>query len=402
MTELRPFPTPMNEATRADVAQAMCAFGGGGDPLFDEVAEIAREGFGTAVGLVTLIDSDCSRFVAHAGTDLMEVPKDFSLCAHTFVTREPLVIPDTLADPRWASQPSVVHPPHVRFYAGVPVILSGGFAIGTVCAADFVPRPDPDAGRMRLLERLARLVARAHEMPIEPDAAAAAAVAGAQRLAQDEFLTLVSHELRTPLNGIMGVAELLQPSEEDRELVEALVHTGEHLGAVVENVLAFTQMRSGEMGLDEGEIDLDAMLDGVAASFEALARARGKRLSRGERGAGRVRGDAAKLELAAACLVSNLVMHGGAEAALGARRGPEGGVVIEARDDGRGVAPEAAEAAFRAFSHAGALTTRRADGLGLGLPMTRRLAALHGGEVALSREGGGFAARIVLPPHRSL
>ena len=140
----------------------------------------------------------------------------------------------------------------------------------------------------------------------------------------------------------------------------------------------------------------------MAASFEALARARGKLLSRGEAGAGRVRGDAAKLELAAACLVSNLVMHGSAEAALSAWRGPEGGIVIEARDDGQGVAAEASEAAFRAFSHAGALRTRRADGLGLGLPMTRRLAALHGGAVTLSREGGGFSARIVLPPHRSL
>ena len=402
MTSLRPFPIPVNEPARAQVAQALCANGGAGDPLFDEIAEIAREAFGTPVALVTLIDSDSSRFVAHAGTDIASVPKDFSLCAHTFVTREPLVIPDALADPRWAAQPVVVEPPHVRFYAGVPVILSAGFAIGTVCVVDFEPRPAPGGGKMRLLERLARVVARAHELPIEPDAAAAAALAAAQRVAQDEFLSLVSHELRTPLNGIMGVAELLEPSEDERELVDALMHTGAHLGAIVENVLAFTELRSGEMTLDEGEADVDALLDRVAASFGALARARGKALEREGGPVGTARVDAAKLELAVACLVSNVVMHGGAEAALGAWRRPGGGIVIEVGDDGAGMTPEATAQAFRAFSHAGVLTTRAADGLGLGLPMTRRLAALHGGEVSLLRAGGRFVARIELPPHRSL
>ena len=402
MTSLRPFPTPVNEPARAEAARALCGHDSVGDALFDEVAEIAREAFGVPVGVVTLIDSDSARFIAHAGTDIAEVPKDFSLCAHTFVTRAPLVVPNTLADPRWASQPVVAEPPHMRFYAGAPVILSAGFAIGTVCVADFEPRPAPTAEQMRLLERLARVVARAHEIPLEPDAAAAAALAAAQRRAQDEFLALVSHELRTPLNAVLGVAELLEPSEEDRELVDALLHSGRHLGAVVESVLAFTELRSGEMALDEAEVDVDALLDGVARSFAGLARARGKRLVRGPRRAGRVRADDAKLELAVACLVSNVVLHGGAHATLDASRSPGGGVVIEVSDDGAGIEPAAAEAAFRAFSHAGPLTTRAADGLGLGLPVTRRLAALHGGAVSLDREGDLFRARIELPPHRSL
>ena len=56
---------------------------------------------------------------------------------------------------------------------------------------------------------------------------------------------------------------------------------------------------------------------------------------------------------------------------------------------------------LRAFSHAGPVSTRAADGLGLGLPMTRRLVGLHGGEVSLVRAGERFAARIELPTHRS-
>ena len=241
MTTMRPFPVSMNEPARAEGTRALGAHGGDGDPLFDEIAEIVRDVFDAPIALVTLIDSDDSRFVAHMGADIATVPKDFSLCAHTFVTREPLVIPDALADPRWASQP-VVEPPNVRFYAGAPVILSGGVPIGTVCAVALEPRPAPSENQMRILERLARVVARAHEIAIEPNAAAA--LAAAQRTAQDEFLTLVSHEMRTPLNGIMGITELLEPAEEERELVEALIHTGQHLGAVVD-ASGVTALRGG-------------------------------------------------------------------------------------------------------------------------------------------------------------
>ena len=403
MSAMRPYPIPANESARVQAAEALRPRSGQDEPLFDEVAEIAREAFGAPVALVTLIDSDTSRFLAHAGAEISEVPKNFSLCAHSFVTHEALVIPDALADPRWASQPVVVSEPHVRFYAGVPVILSAGFAIGTVCVADFVAHPAPTAEQMRLLERLARIVARAHEIPIEPDAAAAAALQAAQRKAQDEFLALVSHELRTPLNGIVGVAELLEPADEgERELVEALRNAGGHLDAIVQNVLTFTQLRSGEMALDEGEHDVDSMLDRVAGSFSALARVRGKAVERGGGVAGRATVDAAKLELAVACLLSNVVMHGGREAEISAWRRPGGGLVIEVADDGHGIDPRAQEGAFRAFSHVGALHTRPADGLGLGLPLTRRLVDLHGGELALVRSGERFLARIELPPHRSL
>lgn len=402
MSAMRPFPIPTNEAARAQAAEALRPRGGRDEPLFEEIAEIAREAFGTPVGLVSLIDSDTSCFLAHAGTDIPAVPKDFSLCAHSFVTHKPLVIPDALADPRWSSQPVVVNEPNVRFYAGVPIVLSAGFAVGTVCVADFVARPEPTPEQMRLLERLSRVVARAHEIPIEPDAAVAAALQAAQRKAQDEFLALVSHELRTPLNGIVGVTELLEPGEEvEADLIDALRHSGTHLNAIVENVLTFSQLRSGDMALDEAECDVDAMLDGVVGSFAALARSRGKSVERGAGSAGWAMVDAAKLELAAACLLSNVVIHGGREAEISAWRRPGGGIVVEVADDGQGIDPDAQDAAFRAFSQVGALDTRAADGLGLGLPLTRRLIDLHGGEVALVRTGDRFLARIELPPFRS-
>ena len=211
MSSLNSYPTPLNEPSRAQVA---CIIGDktkAEDPLFAEAAEIAREQLKTKFGIVSLIDSDRSMLLAHPGLDVAEIPKELALCAHTFVTREPLVILDAKSEPAWSNHPAVAGPPHVRFYAGAPIMLSTGFAIGTVCAIDTDPKTEVNAEDIRLLQRLANMVARAHEMPIAPDAAAAAALAAAQREAQEEFLSLVSHELRTPLNGLLGIAEILTP-----------------------------------------------------------------------------------------------------------------------------------------------------------------------------------------------
>lgn len=220
-------PPPSNEAARAAAVDALRPPSGRGEPLFDEVTEIAREALETPVALVSLIDNDTLRLLAHAGTDIPGMPKEFILCARSFISHEPLVIPDALADPRLATQPIVVDEPAVCFYAGVPAIVSGGFMVGTVCV---VARPAPTDEQMRLVERLAHVIARTHGIPVEPDAAAAAALEAAQRRAQDEFLALVSHEMRTPLDAIVGVSEILEPKDEGkRDLVEAMRHAGAHL-----------------------------------------------------------------------------------------------------------------------------------------------------------------------------
>lgn len=208
--------------------------------------------------------------------------------------------------------------------------------------------------------------------------------------------------MKTPLNGIHGMAQVLEPqSNDEAEVIAAILSSSEHLNAVVDSILAFTELSSGEITLGEGQVSIDAVLDRVVAKFQKMARMQGKSLARDGAPTGIVlRGDGARLDLALACLVSNFVSHGGGRCAVSAARLADGTVAIRVRDDGPGIEPEYQARIWQAFGVGQDVHSRRADGIGLGLPLTRRIVELHGGELDLLRGDDGMTALLRLPVWR--
>ena len=335
------------------------------------------------------------------GIDLPGTPRDMSLCAFTVAAKSTIVLPDTHADPRSHQHP-VVTGMGVRFSASAPVITSSGFCLGTVCGIDLAPRDMPSDQQIAMLDTLALMVARFYEQPILPDPAVATRLQGIAQDAQKEFLALIGHEMRTPLNGIHGMAQLLEPQGDDeREVVEAILSSAEHLNAVVGSILSFTELSAGEIKLDDHPVDLDSIVKRVLANFHKLARLRGKDVHIASDITGlKLSADAAKLELAFACLVSNFLHHGGSTCTLTTQRLADGTVSIAVADNGRGIAPEYQARIWQAFGVGNAVHTRAADGIGLGLPLTRRVVELHGGELDLLCDATGMTALIRLPHWR--
>jgi EAL domain-containing protein (putative c-di-GMP-specific phosphodiesterase class I)/GAF domain-containing protein len=111
------------------------------DSGFDDISELTRRIAGTEIGIISLVDSERQWFKSCVGAPLgqQETPRDVSFCGHTILQREPLVIHDALLDPRFADNPLVQGEPHLRFYAGFPLITSTGFAIGSLCAISRQP-----------------------------------------------------------------------------------------------------------------------------------------------------------------------------------------------------------------------------------------------------------------------
>jgi GAF domain-containing protein len=92
------------------------------------------------IATISIIEEFEQRYVAEVGLNENQTVRELAFCAHTILQKEMLVVKDATQDERFADHPSVTSPPHVRFYAGLPLINSEGYALGTLCVVDVKPR----------------------------------------------------------------------------------------------------------------------------------------------------------------------------------------------------------------------------------------------------------------------
>jgi GAF domain-containing protein len=106
----------------------------------EDLTRLASRLCETPLALITFVDGDRQTFRARVGTSLTETSRDVAFCAHAILGRDVMVVGDTAADERFAENPLVTDDPHIRFYAGAPLVTPDGFAIGTLCVLDRRPR----------------------------------------------------------------------------------------------------------------------------------------------------------------------------------------------------------------------------------------------------------------------
>ncbi|MGY2049219.1 GGDEF domain-containing protein [Methylobacterium sp. JK268] len=127
------------------------------EEAFDRITRLTRRMFDVPMSTITLIDGHRQWFKSRQGLAACETSKEPALCNFAVREARPLVVPDTLADARFAANPFVLGEPHIRFYAGVPLRTPEGHSIGTLCAMDTQPRSFP-AEHLDTLADLARIV----------------------------------------------------------------------------------------------------------------------------------------------------------------------------------------------------------------------------------------------------
>jgi signal transduction histidine kinase len=152
-----PTPLPGRESSRLATIAALDILDTPPERAFDDLTRIAALVCRTPVALVTLVDAERQWFKSRVGFALEQTSRDASFCAHAILHPGMLVVEDATQDPRFASNPLVTSEPHVRFYAGAPLVTSSGDAVGTLCVIDRVPRTLDATGRITL-EALARQV----------------------------------------------------------------------------------------------------------------------------------------------------------------------------------------------------------------------------------------------------
>ena len=223
-------------------------------------------------------------------------------------------------------------------------------------------------------------------------------VALASAQAKGQFLANVSHEVRTPLNGILGLLQLIDPSELPEPQSEYLreVHkSGRSLLAIVNDLLDLSKIEAGEMRFESVPFDLSSMTQEIAMNYASAAKLKGIELVTeiDPDVPSEVCGDPLRLRQVLSNLLNNaLKFTSKGEVRMGIRMlgRDESHVELELRvsDTGVGVSEAQAESIFRPFSQADASTTRKYGGTGLGLAICTQLVELMGGSLQLQSKVG--------------
>ncbi len=235
---------------------------------------------------------------------------------------------------------------------------------------------------------------------------------------RNEFLENISHEIRNPLNGIANLVDLLRDanlSPDARRLAHSLVRSTEHLKQVFGDVLGYTKLEYGQVGLDNRPFSLRLLLEDLIALFSVQVHEAGSSLELVYAVAevDGFRGDSEKIRAILSNFVTNALKYAPATHIVLAVRcsaGTEDGTVdvkIGVRDQGPGIPLEEQARLFKKFSRGLSAKLRGIGGTGLGLAMCRSLAQLMDGEVGVTSSPGAGSTfwlkvplqRTALPPH---
>ncbi|TQS72609.1 EAL domain-containing protein [Rhodobacteraceae bacterium] len=153
-----PYPTPVNEEDRLRALAEYHLMDTPPEEDFNRLAGLAARLFDVPITLVSFLDHDRQFFKANVGFDVCGTSREVSFCTHAIMGDDVLVIPDAAKDPRFSSNPLVLGPPFIRFYAGKPLKTPNGHKIGTVCLIDTKPRDVFTSEDRKILSDLAALI----------------------------------------------------------------------------------------------------------------------------------------------------------------------------------------------------------------------------------------------------
>jgi PAS domain S-box-containing protein len=215
--------------------------------------------------------------------------------------------------------------------------------------------------------------------------------------AKSEFLANMSHELRTPLNSVIGFSELLEDqwagklNEKQLEYVKHIFAGGHHLLELINDILDLAKVEAGKMELRVSRVEIGPLLENCLTMIrEKAIKHRFKlELNLDEVIATAViRADDVKLKQIVVNLLSNAAKFtpdGGAIRLQGSKQGNE--LVVGVSDTGIGIKPEDRQRIFEAFEQVDSSYSRKHEGTGLGLALTKRLVEMHGGRIWVESEG---------------
>ena len=437
------YPVAVDEAERINKLRKYQVLNDNDEPAFKRLIDLAKLFFDIPVVAITFMDEETQYLKSVQGLGgICRTTREVAICNYTVLSNEVFVVPDLIEDSRFSENLLVTESPHLRFYAGAPIILhedNKSYRLGSLCVMDMKPKYDFDEQQAKVLAQFAMMAADALQLQDKQRDAKHA------NEMKSDFLANMSHEIRTPMNGIIGMVEMLgetKLSREQQEYVDNIKVSNEHLMAIINGILDLSKVESGKMTIDSVPVNLSALCNEVVSLFSVKARQRGLILDYhyAESLSPYVQGDPVRLKQILANLVNNAIKftREGGRVSLDVKHVPnchddfnDDGtngyrtqgisesdltkilaqepinntlydevitLCIEVTDTGVGIKDESLEAIFDAYEQANKFTHRLYGGTGLGLSVCKSLVDLMGGYIDVNSEVGiGTTFSVLLP-----
>lgn len=349
------------------------------EQAYDDLTQLASQICDTPVALVSLIDSNRQWFKSHHGLAATETPREFAFCAHAILSDELFVVEDADNDLRFHDNPLVSGEPHVKFYAGAPLIIEDGINVGTLCVIDNHPR-SMNEEQKQSLQALARQVVSQLQLRLQ--------VRSLEYLdhAKDEFLSMVSHELRTPLTSLIGSLGIMKHqsdelSEQMTLMLDVAQRNSKQLLIIVNDILDLAKMEAGKFRLEFTSVNLIDLLEQAIKLNETYIKNCSCKvvlnLPQGLREVF-VQGDEQRLMQVISNLLSNAAKFSSEDGIIELGLEVTGSEVqISVTDHGAGISEAQMSELFKKFRQLGKSENQKLPGTGLGLNICKYIVEAH-------------------------
>lgn len=236
---------------------------------FEDITKIASEICQTPISLITLVDSNRQWFKSNHGLTVRETPRDYAFCAHAINSpSEILTVKDSREDDRFADNPLVTGYPNVIFYAGVPLVNSEGFSLGTICVIDNAPR-ELTANQLESLRALSHQVVKLFEFKrINESLKESQKEIQIRNSELEQFAYVVSHDIKSPLNNIISLTTILKKDQKGKlndsgeQMINHIANASLRLKSLIDGIISHYIGVNIEVNTKK-EIDIDLLFNEI-------------------------------------------------------------------------------------------------------------------------------------------
>jgi len=351
------------------------------EKTYNDIIDIAAHVCNVPISLISLVDNNRCWFKAKRGLDRDEAPRQIAYAAHAINSPSTvMVIEDAFADERFRNSPFVLQDTPTRFYAGIPLVTPDGYAIGTLCVIDNVPRK-LDSRQINTLQILAKQIVNQFELRLK--------MQEVQELNDklkesyqdlESFSYSVAHDLRSPLKNIDGFLSLLneeygsQFDELGKELLQNIQLAYTDMSGVIDSLWKLSTIGSQDLKITTTNLTgicNNTLANNILDKYEINVQT-----------GMQVPGDADLLKIAIENLVCNAIKYSrpkqNPSISIGQLR-QDDQTIFYVKDNGIGFDEAGAKAIFKPFQRLH--SAPEFEGMGIGLSIVHKVIEQHGGRI---------------------